>query len=106
MKIEYTVVYERTPNNYCAYAPDVPGCVSTGETWDEIQEQIREALSFHIGSLIEQGDPIPESRTSITEAMVHHAQIADGADEPAPQLPTTVAVSEVEIPESLLTKAG
>ena len=33
MKLAYSVVFERTPNNYSAYVPDVPGCVSTGKTW-------------------------------------------------------------------------
>ena len=84
----------------------MPGCVTTGDTWEEIQEQICEALSFHIGSVIEHGDPIPESRTSITEALVHHAELADGANESVPQPSTTVAMSDVEIPESWLTKAG
>ena len=36
MKLTYAVVIEQTPNNYGAYAPDVPGCVSTGKTWDEM----------------------------------------------------------------------
>ena len=40
MKLRYAVVFEQTPNNYCAYAPDVPGCVSTGTTWKEIQDNI------------------------------------------------------------------
>ena len=38
MRLEYAVVYEQTPNNYCAYAPDVPGCASTADTWERIQE--------------------------------------------------------------------
>ena len=41
MKLKYVVIYERTPNNYSAYSPDLPGCISTGKTWEEIQENIR-----------------------------------------------------------------
>ena len=62
MKLKYAVVFEQTPNNYAAYAPDVPGCISTGKTWDEMQEMIREALTFHIEFLIEEGDPVPEPK--------------------------------------------
>ena len=40
MKLTYAVVFEQTPNNYGAYVPDVPGCVSTGKTWDEMQAMI------------------------------------------------------------------
>ena len=48
MIVKYAVVYERTPNNYCAYAPDLPGCISTGKTWDDIREMIQEAITFHL----------------------------------------------------------
>ena len=59
MKLTYAVVYEQTPNNYCAYAPDVPGCVSTGKTWKKMQEMIREALTFHIEFMVENGESVP-----------------------------------------------
>ena len=48
MKFQYAVVYEQTPNNYGAYVPDLPVCVSAGDSWDEIQENIRDAVAFHI----------------------------------------------------------
>ena len=48
MKLKYVVVFERTANNWCAYAPDVPGCVSAGSSWEEMLEMIDEALTFHI----------------------------------------------------------
>ncbi len=44
MNKRYAVVYELTPNNYGAYVPDLPGCVSTGDDWSEIQSNIREAI--------------------------------------------------------------
>ena len=64
MTLEYAVVYEQTPNNYSAYVPDLPGCVSTGHTLKEVQENIREAITFHIESLREYGEPVPEPRAS------------------------------------------
>ena len=64
MTLEYAVVFERTPNNYSAYVPDLPGCVSTGRTLEEVQENIREAITFHIESLEEYGETVPEPRTS------------------------------------------
>ena len=48
MRLRYAVVFERLPDNYGAYVPDLPGCISTGETWDEMQQMIREAISFHV----------------------------------------------------------
>ncbi|MDE2841990.1 MAG: type II toxin-antitoxin system HicB family antitoxin, partial [Chloroflexota bacterium] len=53
MRASYVVVYEQTPSNYCAYFPDFPGCVSAGQTWQEIQEMVREALQFHIEGMIQ-----------------------------------------------------
>ena len=46
MKLKFAVVYEWTPDNYGAYAPDLPGCVSVGETWEEAQAMMREAIAF------------------------------------------------------------
>ena len=37
MRVKYVVIYERAPNNYCAYAPDLPGCVATGATLAETE---------------------------------------------------------------------
>ena len=74
MKLCYAVVFEQTPNNYCAYAPDVQGCVSVGDTWSEMQANIREALAFHIEGMVENGEAIPEPRMSLEEAMAYHSQ--------------------------------
>ena len=62
--MKYTVVIEETDNGYSAYAPDVPGCVAAGDTVSEVEDLIREALVFHIESLREHGEPVPEARAS------------------------------------------
>ncbi len=49
-----------TGNNYCAYAPVLLGCVSTGATLSDIKRNIKEAIEFHVESSIEDGDNIPE----------------------------------------------
>jgi predicted RNase H-like HicB family nuclease len=64
--MRYAVVIERTPNNYSAYVPDLPGCVSAGATREEIEGAIREAIGFHLQGLREDGEPIPEP-TSLAE---------------------------------------
>ena len=58
--MDYTVVIEKGPNNYSAYVLDLPGCVAVGDTPEEIREQIREAIDFHLVGLREEGIPIPE----------------------------------------------
>jgi len=47
-------------NNYCAHAPELLGCVSTGSTLHEIKQNIREAIEFHVESSLTDGDSIPE----------------------------------------------
>ncbi len=49
-----------TGNNFCAHAPDLPGCVSTGATLSEVKAMISEAIDFHVESSIENNDTLPE----------------------------------------------
>ena len=62
--MQYTIVIERSPGNYAAYAPDLPGCVATGATRDETVDQMRRAIQFHIESLREHGEPVPAPRST------------------------------------------
>ena len=63
---KYLVIYEKARNNYSAYSPDIPGCIATGRTRDEVEKNIREAISFHLEGLAKDGLPLPES-ASFTE---------------------------------------
>ena len=62
--MEYTVVIEKAPGNFAAYVPDLPGCVATGATRDEVIREIRAAIALHIESLREQGEPVPAPQCS------------------------------------------
>ena len=57
--MEYMIVIEKTQRNFSAYAPDLPGCVATGTTRDEVILAMRSAIAFHIESLREHREPIP-----------------------------------------------
>lgn len=59
----YAVVIEKAKSNYSAYVPDLPGCVATGATIAETQQQIQEAIAFHLQGLREDNLPIPEPTT-------------------------------------------
>lgn len=61
--MRYAIVIEKATNNYSAYAADLPGCVATGLTIEETEEQIKEAITFHLEGLREEGLPIPEPTT-------------------------------------------
>ncbi|HET9015441.1 MAG TPA: type II toxin-antitoxin system HicB family antitoxin [Thermomicrobiaceae bacterium] len=58
--VKYVVVIERAPANYAAYVPDLPGCVATGATVEEVTRNIREAIELHLAGLREDDLPIPE----------------------------------------------
>ena len=57
--MRYAVVIEKAQGNFSAYVPDLPGCVATGATIDEIELQIREAIEFHLDGMREDSTPIP-----------------------------------------------
>ena len=56
----YAVVIEKAGASFSAYVPDLPGCVATGATKEEAEQNIREAIRFHVDGLREDGLPIPE----------------------------------------------
>ena len=58
--MRYTVLIEPAPGNLAACVPDLPGCVATGDTLEDLLEEIREAIEFHIESLRDYGEPIPD----------------------------------------------
>ena len=59
MTLEYAVIFERAENNWAAYVPDLPGCITTGATLEETERNIREAIAGHLDTLREFGDPVP-----------------------------------------------
>jgi predicted RNase H-like HicB family nuclease len=59
----YLVIIEPTPTGFSAYSPDLPGCVSTGRTREEVEGNMKEAIEFHLDGLREEGQPIPQPRT-------------------------------------------
>ena len=64
--MRYAVVIEKSSTGFAAYVPDLPGCVATGATRDEVQANIRGAIEMHVEGLREDGEPVP-SPTSTCE---------------------------------------
>jgi len=63
MKQKFLVVYEHLKRNYGGFAPDIPGCCSTGKTLKKMREMMREALEFHLEGMAEDGDLMPQPVT-------------------------------------------
>ena len=62
--MRYAIVIESGGNNYSAYVPDLPGCIATGNTVEEVRTNLREAIRMHLAGMREDGDPIPAPSTS------------------------------------------
>jgi predicted RNase H-like HicB family nuclease len=61
--MKYAVIIEAGERNYSAYVPDLPGCIATGRTLEEVKQVMREAIAFHLEGLREEGLPVPEPTT-------------------------------------------
>jgi predicted RNase H-like HicB family nuclease len=59
MSQRYTAIFEQAENNWAAYVPDLPGCITTGKTLEETVRNIREAIQGHLQTLREFGEPVP-----------------------------------------------
>jgi len=67
----YTVILEKEPDGaYVAVVPALPGCVSQGDTREEVMANIREAIDLYIEDCVEAGDPVP------TEAGREYVEVA------------------------------
>jgi predicted RNase H-like HicB family nuclease len=73
VSVKYAVVFERTPNNWSAYVPDLPGCITTGRTLEETEVNIKEAIEGHLRTLQEFGDPVPPASSVAREVEVSPA---------------------------------
>jgi predicted RNase H-like HicB family nuclease len=59
----YLIIIEQGSHNYSAYVPDLPGCIATGKTVEEVKSNMREAIRMHLQGMIEDQELIPASQT-------------------------------------------
>ena len=63
--MRYAIVIEQAENNFSAYVPDLPGCVATGKTIAEVENEIRDAIIFHVEGLREDQMPVPAGSSHV-----------------------------------------
>ena len=71
--MKYAVLFEQAENNWAAYVPDLPGCMTTGKTLEETEINIREAIEGHLKTLREFGDPVPQPKSVAREVEISPA---------------------------------
>ncbi len=59
----YLIVIEETPTGFSAYSPDLPGCISTGHTREDVEKNMQEAIALHLDGMREEGQSLPEPHT-------------------------------------------
>jgi predicted RNase H-like HicB family nuclease len=57
---KFLVVIESTESGYSAYSPDLPGCVATGDTREEVEKNMHDAIEMHVNGLLEDNLPVPD----------------------------------------------
>lgn len=63
--MRYAIVIEKAQDNYSAYVPDLPGCIATGASLEEVEAHIREAIEFHLDGLREDDTPPPQPSSHV-----------------------------------------
>jgi predicted RNase H-like HicB family nuclease len=66
----YLVILEKTATGYSAYSPDIPGCIATGASRDEVEREMHDAIEFHLDGLREAGLPIPAPSSEVAYCSV------------------------------------
>ena len=63
--MRYAIVIETAESNFSAYVPDLPGCIATGNSVEDTERSIREAIEFHLDGLREDNLPIPPASSRV-----------------------------------------
>lgn len=63
--MKYAVVIERADSNFSAYVPDLPGCIATGSTIEQVESDLREAIKIHLEGMKEDGLSAPTPSSSV-----------------------------------------
>jgi predicted RNase H-like HicB family nuclease len=63
--MRYAVVIEDAGSNFSAYVPDLPGCIATGQSIEEVENEIRSAIQFHLEGMKQDGLPIPKPSSAV-----------------------------------------
>ena len=67
--MRYAIVIEKAAGNFSAYVPDLPGCIATGNSVEEVSKEIKVAIDFHLAGMREDGiaPPVPQSHVEYVE---------------------------------------
>lgn len=61
----FSIVIEKADGNYSAYSPDLPGCITVGDTIEETQQNMQAAIRFHLKGMLADNEPIPVPQSRV-----------------------------------------
>lgn len=61
-KFVLPIVIEKDEDGYYAFCPDLQGCYSQGETYEQALENIEDAIRLHIEDRVASGEDVPTSQ--------------------------------------------
>jgi len=64
--VKLLIVVEETPTGFSAFSPDLPGCVATGATREDVEREARDAIAFHLDGMRRDGFAVPAPRSYVT----------------------------------------
>lgn len=62
--MKYLIVIEKTPTGFSAYSPDLPGCIATAASLEEVKREMTDAIAFHLEGLKQEGLDIPQPHST------------------------------------------
>jgi Uncharacterized conserved protein len=68
--MRYAIVIEKVGENFSGYSPDLPGCVATGATIEETENELLSAIQFHLDGLREDGIEPPPAESVVEYVFV------------------------------------
>ena len=64
--MKYLVIIEETKNGFSAFSPDLQGCIATGSSKEEVEENMRDAVTFHLEGMEQEGIEAPRPHSFST----------------------------------------
>ena len=64
--MKYLVIIEEIKTGYSAFSPDLPGCIAASSSREEVEENMKEAIAFHLEGMSQKGLEIPQSHSFST----------------------------------------
>ena len=97
MNVTYAVVFERAESNYAAYVPDLPGCISVGDTLEEANAMIGEAIALLLEHRQSHGNVVAPPTRSICGAIRYHLDLVTEDGEEPPNTETIFDMVDVDV---------